>query len=215
MKFRSVLLAAVTIAVAQPALAQTFWQNPDFRGTPIIPGEVGIGIPLPGANPAEQAASIAWQLRSGLNVMALQCQYDKTLLAQDSYNGILYNHRDELAKIYKTLNGYFIRNGKTAKAAQDTFDKYGTKNYASFSTVRAQMGYCQAASDIARATLFAPRGSFQTIAYERVRELRNALIPQGEQQFRANRRLVITYPSFEEKCWKGDKYRNCGLTTGF
>jgi hypothetical protein len=215
MKVRSVLLTAVTIAVAQPASAQIFWQSPDFRGTPIVPGEVGMGIPLPGASPTEEAAAIAWQLRSGLNVMALQCQFDKTLLAQDSYNGILYNHRDELTKIYKTLNGYFIRTSKTAKIAQDNFDKYGTKNYTSFSTVRAQFGYCQAASNIARATLFAPRGSFQTIAFERLRELRSALVPQGEQLFRFGRKMPINYPSFENKCWKRDSYRNCPYTAGF
>lgn len=215
MKARSVLLAAVTIAVAQPALAQTFWQSPDFRGTPIVPGEVGMGIPLPGATPAEEAAAIAWQLRSGLNVMALQCQYDKTLLAQDSYNGILLNHREELAKIYKTLNSYFTRNNKNPKVAQDAFDRYGTKNYTSFSTVRAQYGYCQAASNIARATLFAPRGSFQTVAFERVRELRNALMPQGEQLFRFGAKLPITYPSFDKKCWNSRGYRNCPYTNGF
>jgi hypothetical protein len=96
---------AVAIAVAQPGAAQTFWQSPDFRGLPIIPGEGDIGIPLPGATPAEENAAIAWQLRSGLNVMALQCQFDKTLLAQDSYSGILVNHREELAKAYSTLTG--------------------------------------------------------------------------------------------------------------
>jgi hypothetical protein len=219
MKVRSALLGALvttmTIAVAQPAAAQIFWQSPDFRGTPMVPGESNFGIPMPGATPAEEAAAIAWQLRSGLNVMALQCQFDKTLLAQDSYNGILVNHREELAKIYKTLNGYFVRTNKGAKAAQDALDRYGTKNYTSFSTVRAQFGYCQAASNIARATLFAPRGSFQTVAVERVRELRNALIPQGEQLFRFGARIPITYPSFDKKCWNSKGYRNCAYSAGY
>jgi hypothetical protein len=216
MKVRSVLLTAVTIAVAQPATAQIFWQSPDFRGTPMVPGETSFGIAMPGATPAEESAAIAWQLRSGLNVMALQCQFDKTLLAQDSYNGILINHREELAKIYKTLNGYFTRTNRGAKAAQDALDKYGTKNYTSFSTVRAQFGYCQAASNIARATLFAPRGSFQTVAVERVRELRNALIPQGEQLFRFGAKLPITYPDFDEKrCWNKRGYKNCAYSLGF
>ncbi|MDB5701809.1 MAG: hypothetical protein JWL66_2008 [Sphingomonadales bacterium] len=215
MKVRSVLLTAMTIAVAHPATAQIFWQSPDFRGTPIVPGEEGIGIPMPGATPAEESAAIAWQLRSGLNVMALQCQFDKTLLAQDSYNGILVNHREELAKIYATLNGYFVRLGKNKKAAQDLLDRYGTKNYTSFSTVRAQYGFCQAASNIARATLFAPRGSFQTVAVERLRELRNSLVPQGEQLFRFGAKLPITYPSFDKKCWSKRGYKDCPYTLGF
>jgi hypothetical protein len=214
MKTRSVLLTAMAVAIAHPAVAQIFWQSPDFRGAPIAPGEVGIGIPLPGATPVEESAAIAWQLRSGLNVMALQCQFDKTLLAQDSYNGILVNHREELAKIYKTLNGYFVRNAKSPKLAQDALDRYGTRNYTSFSTVRAQYGYCQAASNIARATLFAPRGSFQTVAVERLRELRNALVPQGEQLFRFGARLPINYPDFSKKCWSSRGYKNCPLISG-
>jgi hypothetical protein len=214
MKVRSVLLVGMSVAVAHPAAAQIFWQAPDFRGTPIITGEAGIGIPMPGATPAEESAAIAWQLRSGLNVMALQCQFDKTLLAQDSYNGILVNHREELAKVYTTLNGYFLKLGKTKKAAQDLLDRYGTKNYTSFSTVRAQYGFCQAASNIARATLFAPRGSFQTVAVERLRELRNSLIPQGEQLFRFGARIPVSYPDLSKKCWGGRGYKNCPYTTG-
>ncbi|CAN5316632.1 hypothetical protein BH09PSE3_BH09PSE3_24570 [soil metagenome] len=216
MKVRSVLLTVMAIAAAQPATAQIFWQSPDFRGTPIVPGEAGMGIPMPGATPTEEAAAIAWQLRSGLNVMALQCQFDKTLLAQDSYNGILVNHRDELSKIYTTLTSYFTRTtGKNKKAAQDALDRYGTKNYTSFSTVRAQYGFCQAASNIARTTLFAPRGSFQTVAFERLRELRNALVPQGEQLFRFGAKLPITYPDFSNKCWTKRGYKNCAYTAGF
>ncbi|AYJ87219.1 hypothetical protein D3Y57_16370 [Sphingomonas paeninsulae] len=214
MKFRSILLVSMSVAVAHPAAAQIFWQSPDFRGTPIIAGEAGIGIPMPGATPAEESAALAWQLRSGLNVMALQCQFDKTLLAQDSYNGILINHREELTKDYNMLNGYFMRLGKTKKAAQDLLDKYGTKNYTSFSTVRAQYGFCQAASNIARATLFAPRGSFQTVAVERLRELRNSLVPQGEQLFRFGSKLPISYPDFSKKCWSSRGYKNCAYTNG-
>lgn len=216
MKFRPVLLTVLAVTAAQPATAQIFWQSPDFRGTPIVPGEAGIGVPMAGATPTEEAAAIAWQLRSGLNVMALQCQFDKTLLAQDSYNGILVNHREELAKIYKTLTSYFTRTtGKNKKEAQDALDRYGTRNYTSFSTVRAQYGFCQAASNIARATLFAPRGSFQTVAFERLRELRNSLVPEGEQLFRPGPRLPITYPDFSKKCWSSRGYKNCPYTSGF
>lgn len=213
MKTRIILFSTLIVAVPQPVNAQTFWQSPDFRGTPIISGEVGIGIPMPGATPVEENAAIVWQLRSGLNVMALQCQFDKTLLAQDSYSGILVNHSEELSKAYAALADYFLRIGKTKKAAQDALDRYGTSNYTSFSTVRAQYGFCQASSDIARATLFAPRGSLQTVATERLRELRNSLMPQGEQLFRFGAKLAIAYPSFAKKCWSKSSYRNCAYTS--
>ena len=218
MKFRSALYMASTLAFAEPASAQIFWQPPDFRGAPIMPGEIGIGIPLPGATPAEESAALSWQLRSGLNVMALQCQFDKTLLVSDSYNGILMNHRDEQAKIYATLSGYFLRNAKTKKAGQDALDRYGTKNYTQFSTVRAQLGFCQTASQIAKATLRAPRGSFATTAIERLRELRNALVPQGEQLFRFGKaQIPLNYPQFDEKCWdRRNNYKaQCGFVTEY
>jgi len=201
----TVRLVALLIGVASlptPAAAQIFWQSPDFRGAPIAPGELGVGVQLPGATPVEERANIAWQFRSGLNVMALQCQFDPTLLAQNSYNGVLMNHKEELTRVYATLTAYFQRTNKTPKAGRDALDKYATKTYTGFSTVRAQFGYCQSAANIARSTLFAPRGSFSAVAVERLRELRNGLVLAGEQQFR-NIRTQMTYrlPDLNDKCW--------------
>ena len=82
MTFRFALTGLCLSLATQPATAQIFWQAPDFRGTPIVPGEVGIGVPLPGATSDELRASIAWQMRAGLNLMALQCQFDRTLLTE-------------------------------------------------------------------------------------------------------------------------------------
>lgn len=198
--------------VAPPASAQVFWQAPDFRGAPVAPGEVGLGNTLPGATPDEERAALAWQLRSGLNVAALQCQFEPLLLSRDSYNGILTNHREELANAYSRLGGYFKRVNKTVKAGQTALDQHGTRTYIGFSTVRAQLGFCQTASNIARTVMFAPRGSFTIVAVERLRELRNSLVTGGEQAFRFSTPRIVAYPNFENRCWTGrGAYRaKCG-----
>ena len=212
-----VFLAGIVLALAaQPASAQIFWHAPDFTGTPIMPGEVGIGVPLPGVTPAEERASYAWQMRAGLNVMALQCQFDRTLLTENAYNTILTNHRAELDASYATLTSYFKRVNATAKAGQNALDRYGTKTYLGFSTVRGQLGFCQTAARIARSAAFLPRGAFTAMSIERLRELRNSLAPAGEQQFRFPiPRVSAPVPYFEDRCWdrRGHYKTNCGYPT--
>ncbi len=194
-------LAALALAPA-PAAAQMYWQGPDFSGAPIVMGEPGIGQFLPGATPVEVQANYTWQLRAALNVMALQCQFEGTLLAANVYNGVLVNHRDELAKTYATLVAYFNRMNKAPKVARNAMETYGTKTYLGFSTVRAQIGFCQTASNVAKAAIFAPRGSFHTVATERLREVRNSLVPAGEQFFRFRKRfLAQPLPDMTGRCW--------------
>jgi hypothetical protein len=200
MKYRLLLMAAVMTAA--PAQAQMFWQAPDFSGAPITMGETGVGQFLPGANPAEMQANTTWQMRAALNVMALQCQFEGTLLAANAYNGVLVNHRDELSKTYATLVAYFNRTNKLPKAARNAMETYGTKTYLGFSTVRAQIGFCQTASNVAKSAIFAPHGSFHIVATERLREIRNSLVPAGEQQFRFRKRyLAQPLPDLSDRCW--------------
>lgn len=207
-------LAGLALAVtAQPATAQIFWKPPVFASAPVVPGEAGIGVPMPGANPEELRAGLAWQLRSGLNVMALQCQFDRTLLTENSYNTILTNHKAELDAAYAKITAYFKRVNKTPKGGQDALDRFGTKTYLGMSTVLGQLGFCQTAAKIAQVAIFAPRGSFTSIAIERVRELRNSLLRAGEQQFSIPQpRISVRYPIFDSGCWdKRDNYkRSCG-----
>ena len=207
------MIAAALLGGASSASAQIFWQAPDFRGAPIMPGEVGIGVPLPGATPEEQSASITWQMRSGLNVMALQCQFDRTLLTENTYNTILTNHKTELEAAYAKLAAYFRRMNKTPKAAQDALDRYGTKSYLAMSTVHGQYEFCETASNIAKRAIYAPRGSFTAFAVERLRELRASLIRTGEQQFHFRRPVgLVQYPVLDNKCWRRDAYKtSCGV----
>jgi hypothetical protein len=214
MTYRLALTGLCLLLAPQPVSAQIFWQAPDFHGLPIQPGETGVGVPLPGATPEEERANLAWQLRAGLNLMALQCQFDKTLLTENTYNATLTNHKAELEASFAKVSGYFNRVNKTAKAGQSALDRYGTKTYLGFSTVRGQLGFCHTGAKIAHAAIFTPRGSFTALAIERLRELRNSLLAAGEQQFRFPiPRVSVGVPYFEDRCWdkKGNYKRNCGM----
>ncbi len=197
-----------------PASAQIFWQSPDFSGAPLTPGEPGIGFRLPGASVAEERANWTWQMRAGLNVAKLQCKFERTLLAENSYDGVYINHAVELSQAYETLRKYFVRTTKTAKAAQNALDQYGTKTYSGFSTVNNQFGFCQAAAKIGKQAQFVPRGAFTIFVVERLRELRNSLGPGSEQYFRRTRPVIsVAVPVFEDRCWdKRGRYRQqCGM----
>ncbi len=204
-----VALAAVLPA---PALAQIFWQSPPVAGAPLMPGETAMGVILPGATIAEERAHWAWQMRAGLNVAKLQCKFEPTLLTSDSYDGIYLNHAVELAGAYETLRKYFVRTNKTPKAAQGALDKYGTRTYSSFSTVSSQYGFCQTSSRVAKKALFTPRGGFTIFTTERLRELRNSLVPAGEQFFRRTR-MDVPMVNLADECWdrRGRYNSKCGL----
>lgn len=211
MSFRTFGTCALVMAglVATPAQANFFWKAPDFRGPPVRGDEPGVSAsPLPGATPAELRAMVLWNLRSALNVAALQCQFDPTLLTQNQYNHLLENHKAELASAYQTLSGYFKRVEK--KAAQTKLDMYGTRTYSSFSAVGApQFTFCETASAIGRAAIFTPRGQLGDLAQNRLTELRNSLTKRlGEQQFTyAPPYHVPRYVTFDERCWKKNELR--------
>jgi hypothetical protein len=175
-RISGIAVAAFACAIAAPASAQLFLYDPQFPTGPITGSDPLAGLPLPGATPAEYDAALVWNLRSGLNVAALQCQFSPYLRAVDNYNAILAQHSGELNRAYQTLEGYFRR---TAGARQGPrkFDLYSTQTYNGFSTMQAQLGFCQTAADIAKDALTRRQGEFHTIAAERLRELRNSLTP--------------------------------------
>lgn len=211
MSLRTFGTCAMVIAslVSAPAQANFFWKAPDFRGPPVRGDEPGVSAsPLPGATPAELRAMVLWNLRSALNVAALQCQFDPTLLTQNQYNHLLENHKAELAGAYQALSGYFKRVDK--KAGQTKLDMYGTRTYSSFSAVGApQFTFCETASAIGRAAIFTPKGQLGDLAHNRLSELRNSLTKRmGEQQFTyAPPYHVPRYPTFDERCWKKNELR--------
>jgi hypothetical protein len=207
-------LALAMMTYCAPASAQIFWSPPDLSGPPLLAPEPGFGVALPGATLAENKAALSWNLRSGLNVAALQCGFEPMLRTEPHYNAMLSNHRDELAAAFTTLTGYFKRTNKTPKGAQNAIDTYGTRTYSSFSAVSGQLTFCTVAGQIGRAALSTPRGSLNVLAQEQLRSLYNGVKgKQGEQQFRAVRLpFRIALPSLEERCWKGKNYnKGCGM----
>ena len=216
------ILASVSLAAGlfagSPASAQFFLKSPDFHGPPVVGTEPELGMPLPGATPDELRAGLVWNLRAALNVAALQCDFAPMLLTVDNYNAMLQDHSAELKKSLDTLNAYFVRTNKTKAAGQTAFDRFGTRTYSAFSSVAAQLGFCQTASKIGREVIFAPRGDLGNVAINYMRELRNSLIPFGEQQFpRAfYSRTYLFLPDFQPSCWRKERYSvtYCGVDDG-
>jgi hypothetical protein len=202
------------IVAPAPASAQFFLKSYDFRGAPVMGTEPELGMPMPGATPGELRAGLVWNLRAALNVAALQCDFAPMLLTVDNYNAMLRDHSAELKNSLDTLNGYFVRTAKTKAAGQSAFDRFGTRTYSAFATVAAQYGFCQTASKIGREVIFAPRGQLGDVAINYMRELRNSLIPYGEQQFpRAfYARTYLFLPDFQPSCWRKGRYNEsyCG-----
>jgi len=172
--------AALALALAAPAAApaQLLLTDPGFASGPIEGSDPLVGLPMPRATAAEYRAHLIWNLRSGLNVAALQCQFSPLLRTVDTYNSILSHHARELAGAYTALEGYFRRVGGRNGPRQ--FDQYSTQTYNNFSTLQAQYAFCQTAARIAREALAAPKGQFGQLATARMRELRSSLVPAGD-----------------------------------
>ena len=209
---------AAILAAAMPAAgsAQLFVNDPPFQKGPIEGSDPIVGLPIPGATPAEYRAHLLWNMRAGLNVAALQCQFSPYLRSVDNYNGILAHHSKELADAYTVMNNYFKRVQGSAPKGQKAFDDYTTITYNNFSTLQAQYGFCQVAADIAKEALLRPKGQLFQTAQGRMREFRSSLVP-------AHDRLLIynpynirqpTLPPLDPACYdKKDRLRKrCGGT---
>jgi len=171
-------LAAALATAPAAAPAQLFVNDPVYPTGPIDGSDPLVGLPLRGATPAEYRAHLLWNLRSGLNVAALQCQFSPYLRTVDTYNALLSHHARELASAYTALEGYFRRTAGRNGPRQ--FDQYSTQTYNNFSTLQAQYGFCQTASRIGKEALLRPRGQLAELATARMRELRSSLIPMSD-----------------------------------
>ena len=206
-------VAALAAApAAQPASAQIYLNEPDFRRGPIEGSDPLVGVPIPGATPAEYRAALLWNLRSGLNVAALQCQFSAYLRAVPNYNAFLAHHSVELAAAYTALNNYFRRvHGATNGPRR--FDDYSTQTYNNFSTLQAQMGFCQTATNITKEALSRPKGELYQLAAVRLRELRNSLVAIPDvPRARAGFALpVFPTPNLADPCagLRGKQLRRC------
>ncbi len=209
---------AAMIAAAMPAAAgaQLFVNDPPFQKGPIDGSDPIVGLPIPGATPAEYRAHLLWNLRAGLNVAALQCQFSPYLRSVDNYNGLLAHHAKELAEAYTAMNNYFKRVQGSAPKGQKAFDDYTTITYNNWSTLQAQLGFCQTASDVAKEALLQRKGQLFQTASARMRELRSSLTPAHDRLLIYNpyniRQPVL--PPLDPACYdKKDRLRKkCGGT---
>ena len=206
------LAALAAAAAAQPAAAQIYLNEPDFRRGPIEGSDPLVGVPIPGATAAEHRASLIWNLRSGLNVAALQCQFSAYLRAVPNYNAFLAHHSGELATAYSALNNYFRRvHGATNGPRR--FDDSSTQTYNNFSTLQAQMGFCQTATNITKEALARPKGELYQLATVRLRELRNSLVAVADlpRPRAAFAMPVFPAPNLVDPCagLRGKQLRRC------
>lgn len=206
----SLLILCVLTSLSSTARAQLFWSPPDFSGEPVRGDEPGLGLPLLDMTPTERDAYLLWNMRAGLNVAALQCQFSPMLLTVRNYNDLLGNHREELTRAYTTMGAYFKRQaGKKSgtAASQNALDQFTTRTYNGFSTMHAQLGFCQTASDIGREALTRPKGTLLVTAQTRMRELRNSLVPKGDQAMAIANFVPAPVPTAPDPCWDYRKDR--------
>ncbi len=121
---------------------------------------------------AEAEAHAIWNLRAGLNVAALQCQYSGWLKTVNNYNSFLAHHSEQLLASQTKLLEHFKR--YDGAKALTSFDQYNTRTYNSYSTLDAQYTFCAAAGFIGRGALTLPKGQLGPFAQKRVPELRAA-----------------------------------------
>lgn len=215
MRFLSgVALMLAGCVAAAPAAAQFYLKSPVVRGAPVNGDEPGIMIGMPGATPAELRAGLVWQLRAALNLGALQCQFEPGLLTVAKYNAMLNDHQAELKAALDTISKYFVRTAKTKKGGQAALDQFGTRLYASFSTVSGQYLFCETASAIGYEATLAPRGQLYTVAQNNMRALRNSLRPAGEQFFAGRNQMeqvTARVPNMAQQCWTRDNRYQASL----
>ncbi len=212
------LAGGIGLFVSAPASAQFFLKPANLESGRVTGSEPGMtGPALPGATADELRAALAWNLRAALNVAALQCQFEPTLLSVDNYNSLIKDHAIELRDSYATLEKYFARSYKNKKQGQLELDKYGTRIYSGFSTVQGQLSFCRTAASIGHDAVFVKPGKFGDLALDRIKELRASLGPWGD-QYRPSGYVVtgmygVKLPPFSNnKCWKKGQYqaRKCG-----
>ncbi len=198
----SLAMAMASIA-AQPAAAQFFWSPPDLSAPPLTDATAAAALGLPGATPDEINAGLVWNLRAAINVAALQCQFEPTLLAISNYNAMIAHHDAEMDKAQAGVLGYFQRTVGKGKPGQAASDQYGTRIYSGYSTVQAQKGFCQAAAEVGRQAIFAERGTLHEVARSGLASIKKALVVSGDQYYGTpGYDYDVALPSFDPKCWK-------------
>ena len=123
----------------------------------------------------EAEANAVWNIRAALNIAALQCQFLPFLATVKTYNDILRHHSEELNQARLTMLDHFKR--YDGAKYQTSFDQYTTRTYNSFSTIDAQLPFCEEAGVVGREILSLPKGGFGKAALRLNPEMRLSLEP--------------------------------------
>ncbi|MGI4878259.1 MAG: hypothetical protein ACRYG4_12335 [Janthinobacterium lividum] len=173
-----------TATAKKPARARA--KSVDAAPTPTLPGEEVVtrtadGMMTPNAvklratTPAEEQANAVWSVRAALNIAALQCQFSGFLATVRNYNDVLRQHSDELDRARATMVAHFRR--YDGAQAQNSFDRYTTQTYNSYSTLDAQYSFCERAAVAGRAALTLRKGELGKRAAELRDDVRAGLTP--------------------------------------
>lgn len=202
------LSAILTTATALPARAQLLY-DPIRMNAPVLTGsEPELRLhPAPATAP-EQHANLLWNLRAGLNVAALGCQFSPTLATVRNYNQLLRNQREELERARLTLENYFKRHAG-AKGPRE-FDRYTTQVYNGISPIKGKVGFCQTAAEVGRAAIGSPKGELYRLASLRLGELRSSLVPIADNMF-VVRPMRFLVPELTDPCRdkRGRRKKRC------
>lgn len=147
---------------------------------PAVPNDPASGmvpkeVKLRPTTAAEAEANAIWSTRAALNIAALQCQFSPFLATVRNYNDFLRQHSDELDRARSTMLAHFKR--YDASQAQNSFDRYTTQTYNSYSTLDAQYSFCQEAAVAGRTVLTVRKGDLGRYAGTLRDQIRAALIP--------------------------------------
>ena len=158
------------------------------HGTGMTPHEVKLR-PM---TPTESEANAVWSTRAALNIAALQCQFSPFLAAVRNYNDFLRQHTEELDRARTTMIAHFRR--YDGSQAQNSFDRYTTQTYNSYSTLDAQYSFCEAAGAAGRVLLTVRKGELGRRAAKIRDEIRAALVPVSARALIPSTPLADTFP---------------------
>jgi len=180
------MITAGALAAAQPAPAKPVRARrapapvvkPETK-VEVVPAKGSMMTPeavkLRPTTPEEAEANAVWSTRAALNIAALQCQFSPFLATVRNYNDFLRQHADELDRARTTMIAHFKRYDATQ--AQNSFDRYTTQTYNSYSTLDAQYAFCDAAGLAGRQVLTVVKGKLGRSAGALRDSLRLSLIP--------------------------------------
>jgi hypothetical protein len=123
----------------------------------------------PAMTSEEKLAESLWKMRAALNVGALQCQFDPALKTVANFNEIAKLHKSELDRSRSTMEGRYRK--LYGKGGLGAFDKYNTKIWNGFSSVTAQVPFCNKVSEVGAAAIATPSGELSVLANAKLPEI--------------------------------------------